>query len=825
MAKAMADGLGVTRGELRAMAQDGALTSEVVIKAIQSQGDAIAQEFGTLPTTVGNAVQVVKNQLFNFIGDMDKTVNQSSILANAITAVGDSLENLDPRTVAALDQTFNQLIETVSLFWKRIVDTYADINNLINAIAGGATDANEQVGLITASLSGVSIFIGAINDGIKAIEITARVVESVLATWAAMAARFVSYLTFGEARQALQGIAADLDEYAVKAMGKADQAAQNFSSSFEAAMLEAGKSATTHLGDAAKAATDTYDQMKADGTASAEAVEGAFTKMADAQIAAYGGASLGALQAEGAERGLKIAIDETGKAIIDKMSAEEQSSAAAQQNAKALDKTYRELADSLSVGITKGYADAKASVLELSESFDVLTDSGYQTGDVLQAALLKMTTQAKNTDEVRDVITMWEELGEQGQLTGEDLAAGLDLANERLDALTDGVNSVNEAYKVLGLTTRKEAALQAEAYTQAYGIIVKDGEATAGQLAEGFKKYAKAAVAANGDVVTAQLKAEAAQRGLAVAVDETGRVTFKSMSDTKEANDKVTRSVTNIRTAYDGISSSASSAGNAMVNAANQAASAYDKLQQKIKAVKEAQAVADGDETLKNLRIYGQEKAPAEGNQFGSKTAVESFLKSAGLTAERAAEEARKLYSKQGTSDGALNVGKLQGVRDGQLMTPQQLANFKTASAYLLEIAEKARADEARRSKYEDRLSKKADDSASNNSNNNASNNALEQRQRQWELEQARKNDVSGSDLQQYEIMAGAKLPQSALDAFANLSKTPSFDTSKGGATKTIDVNFKLGGASVPMIMPENQEGTLKALLQQLQDSKAIAGY
>jgi hypothetical protein len=378
-----------------------------------------------------------------------------------------------------------------------------------------------------------------------------------------------------------------------------------------------------------------------------------------------------------------------------------------------------------------------------------------------------MTTQAKNTDEVRDVITMWEELGEQGQLTGEDLAAGLDLANERLDALTDGVNSVNEAYKVLGLTTRKEAALQAEAYTQAYGIIVKDGEATAGQLAEGFKKYAKAAVAANGDVVTAQLKAEAAQRGLAVAVDETGRVTFKSMSDTKEANDKVTRSVTNIRTAYDGISSSASSAGNAMVRAANEASSAYDKLQAKIKAVKEAQAVADGDETLKNLRVYGQEKAPTEGNQFGSKLAVENFLKSQGLSEAAAIEEARKLYAKQGTRDGALNTAKLQGFQEGQMMTPADIEKFKTASMYLAEIASKARDAERQR------------------------------------------------DSRETARTATARITTQEYGRFE----------SQPSATKTIDVNFKLGGASATMSMPENQENALMALLQQLQDSKAIAGY
>ncbi|MEK6203259.1 MAG: tape measure protein [Psychrobacter sp.] len=872
LAKAMADGLGVTRGELRAMAQDGVLTSEVVIQAVQSQGEAIASEFGTLPTTVGNALQEAKNKLFVFIGDMDKTVNQSSILAEAISQIGDSLDNLDPATTAALNQTFSQLIETVSLFWRRIVDTYKDVNNLINAIAGGATDANEQVGLITASLSGVSIFIGAINDGIKGIEITARVVESVISTWAAVAARFTAYLTFGETKAALLDLANSLDEHAVGAMEKADQAAQNFSSSFAAAMEDAAKTSTVRLGEAAQAAADTYDKMKLDGTVAAEAVEGAFTKMANAQIAAYGEAALGALQAEAAERNLTVAIGETGKAIVSKMTDEQAASASAQGAAKALDKTYRELADSLSVGITQGYADAKASVLELSDSFDVLTDAGYQTGEVLFAALNDMTNKAKNTTELQDIILMWEDLGKQGRLTGEDLAAGLDLANERLDALTDGVNSVNEAYKVLGLTTRAEAAKQAEAYTQAYGIIVKDGEATAGQLIDGFQKYAKASIAANGDVVSSQLKVEAAQRGLTVAVDKTGRVTFKSMADTETANTRVTRSVNNIRTAYDGISSSAGSAGQAMVNAANQAASAYDKLQKKIKAAKEAMEVKNADETLKNLRVYGTEKAPVEGNQFGSKTAVENFLKSSGLSVERAAEEARKLYAKQGTNGGALNAGALQGIRDGQMMTTQQLANFKTASILLLEVAEKAKADEARRSKYESKLNR-SDDSSNNNQNNNQSNNVDNNPVKSvtlnkdnaaqlgfgWDdktgksfsnefteamgdiykiAENNRNNGWGESDVQakfdrmvasleaKYPQPQQSALPQSTLDAIANLSKQPSYANigNSGGPVKTIKLDLSFNGNGVSTEMPADQEAMLMTLVKALQDSKALSG-
>lgn len=767
LAQAMADGLGVTRGELRALAQDGKLTSEVVINAVQSQGEAIASEFGSLPNTVGNALQVAKNQLFEFVGEMDKSVNQSSLLANAVNSVSDSLSNMDPSTVAAVNQIFNQLITTVGTLWKTIVDTYNQINDWIGAITNSSETAEEKVGLITRAMQGVSIVLGAINDGFETIGIALNVVSGVAANFVAVLARGLSMLTFGEAAQSLKDFADRLDEAATSSYAKADQAILDFTSSAKAALDDAAMSAQDRMGAAAKAATDAYDTMTASGTASADAVEGAFTKMANAQITAYGESALGALQAEAAERNLTVAIGETGKAIVEKMTDEQAASASAQGAAKALDKTYRELAESLSVGITQGYADAKASVLELSDSFDVLTDAGYQTGEVLFAALNDMTNKAKNTDELQDIILMWEDLGKQGQLTGEDLAAGLDLANERLDALTDGVNSVNEAYKVLGLTTRAEAAKQAEAYTQAYGIIVKDGEATAGQLIDGFQKYAKAAVAANGDVVTAQLKAEAAQRGLTIAVDETGRVTFEKMGQAKAANDNVTRSVNNIRTAYDGISSSAGSAGNSMVRAANDASSAYDKLQQKIKSVKEAQELKNADETLRNLRQYGTEEAPAIGDQFGTRLGVENFLKSQGLSEAQAIEEARKLYAKQGTSSGKLDFGTLQGFQEGQIMTTADLDKFKSATVYLAEIAEKARQNDRQRDNYE-----------------------------------AARTATAQITTQEY----------------------GRFD-SQPRSTKTIDVNLRLGGTSVPVQVAENQEASLMSLLQQLQDSKAIAGY
>ena len=84
LAQAMADGLGVTRGQLREMAADGKLTSETVIKAVQSQSSAIQSEFDKLPLTTGDALTQLKNNFMLFVGDIDKQINGSSGIATTI---------------------------------------------------------------------------------------------------------------------------------------------------------------------------------------------------------------------------------------------------------------------------------------------------------------------------------------------------------------------------------------------------------------------------------------------------------------------------------------------------------------------------------------------------------------------------------------------------------------------------------------------------------------------------------------------------------------------------------------------------------------------
>ncbi len=61
LAEMMATSLGVTKGQLRAMAQDGQLTTDVVVSSIMAQAAAIDEQFASMPTTYGQAQNRMHN--------------------------------------------------------------------------------------------------------------------------------------------------------------------------------------------------------------------------------------------------------------------------------------------------------------------------------------------------------------------------------------------------------------------------------------------------------------------------------------------------------------------------------------------------------------------------------------------------------------------------------------------------------------------------------------------------------------------------------------------------------------------------------------------
>lgn len=94
LTQAMADGIGVTVGQLREMANQGQLTTDVVTKAILSQSEAISTEFAKFPTTIGASIENLKTAWTLYIGEADAASGVSAKVAESIKFVAENLDIL-----------------------------------------------------------------------------------------------------------------------------------------------------------------------------------------------------------------------------------------------------------------------------------------------------------------------------------------------------------------------------------------------------------------------------------------------------------------------------------------------------------------------------------------------------------------------------------------------------------------------------------------------------------------------------------------------------------------------------------------------------------
>ena len=92
LAKALADGLGVSTGKLRQMAEAGQLTADVVVKALQSQSGALKAEFAQLPRTVSQSLAALQNAFMRWVGGVNESTGATAKLSAALGFVADHLD-------------------------------------------------------------------------------------------------------------------------------------------------------------------------------------------------------------------------------------------------------------------------------------------------------------------------------------------------------------------------------------------------------------------------------------------------------------------------------------------------------------------------------------------------------------------------------------------------------------------------------------------------------------------------------------------------------------------------------------------------------------
>ncbi len=91
---ALAKQLGVTRGELRAMAEDGRITADLVRTALAGAADEIDAKFAQIPPTIGGAFTQLNNALQSTVGWFNEAGGASSLVVRGINFITQAVQDL-----------------------------------------------------------------------------------------------------------------------------------------------------------------------------------------------------------------------------------------------------------------------------------------------------------------------------------------------------------------------------------------------------------------------------------------------------------------------------------------------------------------------------------------------------------------------------------------------------------------------------------------------------------------------------------------------------------------------------------------------------------
>ena len=144
--KAIATGLGVNIGQLRAMANDGKLTSDILVKALSKAKLSVDELFAKTDVTIGQSLQLLSNEVTKFTGEAGKASGVATTLASSIQILANNLDAIAGIAVvggvALLTKTI--LAQTVATYGS-ITASVARRSTLLAELAAQAAASTAEV--------------------------------------------------------------------------------------------------------------------------------------------------------------------------------------------------------------------------------------------------------------------------------------------------------------------------------------------------------------------------------------------------------------------------------------------------------------------------------------------------------------------------------------------------------------------------------------------------------------------------------------------------------------------------------------------------------
>ncbi len=176
LAKSIADGLGINIAQMRKMAEEGKLTTQVVRDALFKMEADINSQFAKLPLTTRVAFQNIKTQAILTLGKLDERLGITEGFANTLQAVANNMQ-----TVIALIS--GGVVALITIFLSSSKGALT-LSTSVAAILMALKALLSPIGLVAAALGGLTAFIVANID--KTVEFESQTTTAgavVSATW------------------------------------------------------------------------------------------------------------------------------------------------------------------------------------------------------------------------------------------------------------------------------------------------------------------------------------------------------------------------------------------------------------------------------------------------------------------------------------------------------------------------------------------------------------------------------------------------------------------------------------------------------------------
>ena len=169
VADVIAKELGVTRGQLRAMGQDGKITADIVLRAFANARGELGERFGGSVATLGQSMTVLKNNLLSFVGGVDQATGASTAMGKVLLLLAENVKVVSIAVVGLSTAILVGMVQRAlpALLVQLGLLKAAVLTNPLFLAAGGAAAA---VGLLIVRFSELDEQIKDVNQTLKDVE-------------------------------------------------------------------------------------------------------------------------------------------------------------------------------------------------------------------------------------------------------------------------------------------------------------------------------------------------------------------------------------------------------------------------------------------------------------------------------------------------------------------------------------------------------------------------------------------------------------------------------------------------------------------------------